>query len=52
MGMKGQQRPQDGRGKGQGTPGGKRQGRNNGPCRNGGPGFGKGEGRGGGRGRG
>lgn len=48
---RGQPRPQDGRGGGVGMPGGQRQGRNTGPCKNGGPGKGLGGGRGKGRGR-
>ncbi len=42
---RGQLRPRDGRGRGVGMPGGRRGGRNTGPCSNGGPGFGRGRGR-------
>ena len=42
---RGQLRPHDGRGHGVGMPGGRRGGRNTGPCSKGGPGFGKGRGR-------
>lgn len=38
-------RPHDGRGHGVGMQGGRRAGRNTGPCSKGGPGFGKGRGR-------
>ena len=44
-------RPRDGRGKGVGMPGGRRAGRNTGPCKRGGPGRGAGGGRGAGKGR-
>jgi len=43
--------PRDGRGKGQGMPGGRRRGRNTGPCKRGGIGYGRGSGKGKGRSR-
>ena len=42
---RGQLRPHNGRGKGVGMKGGRRAGRNTGPCSKGGPGFGAGKGR-------
>ncbi len=42
---RGQLRPHDGRGRGVGMQGGRRAGRNTGPCSKGGPGFGRGRGR-------
>lgn len=48
---RGQKRPQDGKGKGEGMPGGRRGGKNTEPCPDGGVGHGKGGGRGGGKNR-
>jgi hypothetical protein len=48
---RGQNRPQDGRGGGQGMPGGRRQGKNTGACKTNGLGKGQGGGRGNGRNR-